>query len=297
MIIHTAPQFCVRLCVCVCVCVYLFCVTNVYKDHFHILIITNVHIFIFLLSQIIILIMKNSRILFYTLFGAICTKVQSSYALPHRGWQYIDTHTQKSTNTNMNSTGDHSLVSAMATKGATHPTTETVHVLPSSTMTQESGEECTHQRAAATSDCACALIPLVRTRTQRRDTNSATTEVVHSLECLLPAPLNAAQSRKRLANSPEDGRGSPQPGAAATHRPRTPTRGFRRLPQRLLPLPDRDGRPGTAPEVVLRTAPQPELVPRLAGHGRGRQAAKVAPRARALARGCRNEWLDEGKRV
>ena len=37
----------------------------------------------------------------------------------------------------------HSLVSAMATKGATHPTTETVHVLASSTMTQESGEECT----------------------------------------------------------------------------------------------------------------------------------------------------------
>ena len=37
----------------------------------------------------------------------------------------------------------HSLTLAMATKGATHPTTEAVHVLPFSTKTQESGEECT----------------------------------------------------------------------------------------------------------------------------------------------------------
>ena len=55
-----------------------------------------------------------------------------------------NTHTHKNTNKHKQETKVfHSLVSAMATKGATHPTTETVHVLPSSTMTQESGEECT----------------------------------------------------------------------------------------------------------------------------------------------------------
>ena len=56
-----------------------------------------------------------------------------------------NTHTHtKSTNKHKQETKMfHSLVSAMATKGATHPSTETVHVLASSTMTQESGVECT----------------------------------------------------------------------------------------------------------------------------------------------------------
>ena len=57
---------------------------------------------------------------------------------------HTHTHTHKSTNKHKQETKVfHSLVSAMATKGATHPTTETAHVLPSSTMTLESGEECT----------------------------------------------------------------------------------------------------------------------------------------------------------
>ena len=74
--------------------------------------------------------------------------VQSSKFIMHcpigDGNTHTHTHTHKAqTNIKQETKMFHSLVSAMATKGATHPTTETVHVLPSSTMTQESGEECT----------------------------------------------------------------------------------------------------------------------------------------------------------
>ena len=71
------------------------------------------------------------------------SKFKVHYALPHRGWQHTHTHTQSTNKHKQDSKVFHSLVSAMATKGATHPTTETVNVFPSSTMTQESGEECT----------------------------------------------------------------------------------------------------------------------------------------------------------
>ena len=72
-------------------------------------------------------------------------KVQSSYALPHRGWQHKHTHKKAQAQTRIAQETKvfhrkakaqtriaqetkvfHSLVSAMATKGATHPTTASV---------------------------------------------------------------------------------------------------------------------------------------------------------------------------